>query len=420
MDPTEQEFGILHSIDSELKKLASPNVDFHETVMNLAIEYRQTDQFKPNLFQMERMARLIGMSEELSDETMQHFYLGELMAFKVMQQLNPNNHHVNYQALSAVHIYARKIVEGQTKDSGFNATKFNKLVGFEINKLIESDFCFQGVSLEEQEMLAQIYTGGSDDVSQKDEHYFDFTRGYRLARMAETWYKAQLHIEVLEDQELQAEIDAYNQSNAIETPADLDDDEINSEFNGIMTASNFELSYMDILQPCDDEITTLSDKLTQHIAELNYPDIFDPAIIEDIQAKLTDMVTNDFINLETLTFQDDVTLTGNMAAIIHNTDENMVYIYPIHKSSTVRGSIVGIEVTQTPKQAWIDKALQTAGTKLYEKDIDQYGLALEINVSEISNSDGSITKLHDSEKFYLAVEYNGVQIVRDPYSQVDH
>ncbi|HRN90121.1 MAG TPA: hypothetical protein PK265_02200 [Candidatus Saccharibacteria bacterium] len=417
MDPTEQDFGTIHSADLELERLMHPNLSFDDFATNLVLEFRHLEHFKPNLYQMERTARLIGLSEESSSETMKYFYLGELTAFKVLQQINPDNHQNNYQALSALYDFARLEAENEINDKNFLARDFDKFVGLEINRLVENDFCFQAISLQEQEMLARIYVCGSNDVSLKDERYFDFTRGYRLGRMVETWYKSQLHIEALEDQELTDAMDVYNDNNAKNT--DISNEAVNFKFHNIMHSSNFEQSYAEFLQPCTEDLTILSDKLTQHIAHLDNPDIYDPEATEYIQAKLTNLITNDFIQLENLKYRDDVTITGNLAAIIHDTNNDQIYIYPISESSTIRGSILEVDIIQTPKQSWVDRAVNNDSTKLFANDINPYGLVVVLDLSEISHADRSFTKTLPSERFLLAVEYSGVQIWRDPFSQVN-
>lgn len=372
---------------------------------------------------MERVARLMALSYDSPDQnTMKRIYEGQVVAFGILQQIgDAYSHQSIYRAVQTVQSMASDYVLETNDNTPYNPQDFNKQTGALILDIIDEDDCFESIDDLESEFLWSSFTNQIDSSTLECNDFTSVLRGYRLVRLAETWHRHQTHLEAVEKQRVQTKIENYNNQNkldvATQNALNKTDEEIDLEFTRLVQCNELNDLHTETLQPCNQDIDILVDKLTQHISELDYPDIYDPSVVLEIQAKLAELITDDFSQLESLKFQDDITVTGDMAATVYNSEDNTNYTFPIRKSSTVRGSICNVHVMPTPTQAWVDRALQEPGTEVLKSDLNPYGLVFEVDLHEITNPNNTLTKTLPCETFYLPLDYSNTEIARDPYSK---
>lgn len=399
MDPTEARLEHLSSNFQTLAYLTEKDKDIGLLALDThnAVKYAENDgelgYLKPNLLQIERIADLISIIGEDSTVIYDDFMCGAMLALRILDENSDAGYdHELYKALNALYYEASKKANGEYSNNAptIDIVARKRAISGAMQDILNTDIVFFGVPDDEEFYIQDCI----EELGGDEESSFDVMRGYRLVRMATLWH---------EQFEYKKEVSSRQKKDEL------------IRFYDMFRGESFELRPLDGLESCDEDIRRLVLSVRKNLRKYPVKFLRELRNYETIKSELEDKLIDEFVELEGLTLNDEITVSADTVIQVYSKGEYYGTI-PVPQSSTIRGAVIGITIASIPLEKDVRAGIKGKTEHLKDRtkrNSIPWGVVLRLGHMIIQDAKGQLIETTPQDEIYLPIGYSGMRMWRD-------
>lgn len=399
MDPTEARLEHLSSNFQTLAYLTEKdkNISLLALDTHNAVKYAENDgelgYLKPNLLQIERIADLISIIGEDSTVIYDDFMCGAMLALRILDENSETGYdHELYKALNALYYEASKKANMEYSNNAptIDTVARKRAISGAMQDILNTDIVFFGVPDDEESYIQDCI----EELGGDEESSYDVMRGYRLVRMATLWH---------EQIEYKKDINSRQKKDELK------------RFYDMFSGESYEMRPLDGLESCDDDVRRLVLSVRKNLSKYPVKFLRELSNYETIKSELEDKLIDEFVELEGLTLNDNITVAADTVIEIYSKGQYYGTL-PVPRSSTIRGAVIGITIAPIPFEKDVRAGIKGKSEKLKDRTKHNsipWSVMLRLGHMIIQDDEGKLIETKPEDEIYLPIEYSGTRVWRD-------